>query len=426
MQEAQTPAMVTIRAAEPAHAWIVVGLLFLFMLINFADRAVLGLAAVPIMQELGLSHTQFGLIGASFFTLFSAGAVIGGFLVNRVAAKWVLAAMALLWSLCQLPLVFSASVTALIVNRIALGFSEGPAYPVAAHATYKWFRAEKRALPTSLIAIGALSGNGIVAPAIVFIIATWSWHAAFGLLGVVGIAWCVAWLALAREGSLTPDNMIADASEAPLPYSRLLGSRTVIGIQVVGFFCYWLLTVAVVWLPAILNQAFGYTPAQASWVMVLVALSQIVLLPLVSAISDGLQQRGVSIGIACGWLACASTVAAGLLTILLSQSEGSTATILCAVLAFSLCNVIFVLAPCLLAEVTPIRQRGAILGINTAITTLAGPLAPAVMGMVVDAGTSPAAGFRAALLFAGALVIAGGLSGFLLIDPASGRASKTR
>jgi hypothetical protein len=44
--------------ADRTRAWIVLGLLFLFMLINFADRAVLGLAAVPIMQELGPSHTS--------------------------------------------------------------------------------------------------------------------------------------------------------------------------------------------------------------------------------------------------------------------------------------------------------------------------------------------------------------------------------
>ena len=132
-----------------AGAWTTVGLLFLFMLINFADRAVLGLAAVPIMHELGLSHTEFGLIGASFFTFFSAGAVIVGFLVNRVATKWVLAVLALTWSLCQLPLLLPLSAAALIANRVALGLSEGPAYPVALHAAYKWFPPEQRAMPTS-------------------------------------------------------------------------------------------------------------------------------------------------------------------------------------------------------------------------------------------------------------------------------------
>ncbi|PVE23550.1 MFS transporter [Microvirga sp. KLBC 81] len=414
--------MFTAEVADPARAWIAVGLLFLFMLINFADRAVLGLAAVPIMQELGLSHTQFGLIGASFFTLFSLGAVIGGFLVNRIAAKWVLAALAMIWSLCQLPMLLPVSMAALIANRIALGFGEGPAYPVAAHAAYKWFPNERRALPTSLIAIGALSGNGIVAPMVVFIIASWSWHAAFGLLGTIGLIWCAVWLAFAREGPLTPNNMSMGGPEAHLSYRRLLGCRTVIGVQVVGFFAYWLLTVAVIWLPAILNQAFGYTPVQAGWIMMLIALCQIVLLPVVSAISDGLQQRGVSSRLACGWMACASTVAAGLLTLLLSQSGGSITVVLCTVLAFSLCNVIFVLAPCLIAEVTPVRQRGAILGVNTAIVTLAGPFAPSVMGLVVDSGLNPADGYRMALTLTGSLVILGGLSGFFLIDPEADRA----
>src|SRR5919112_6105577 len=171
------------QTADRTLAWVVVGMLFLFMLINFADRAVLGLAAVPIMQELGLTHSQFGLIATSFFTLFSVGGVIGGFLVNRVASRWVLAALALIWSLCQLPMMLSASVAALVANRVALGFSEGPAYPVALHASYKWFANERRAVPTSLIAIGALAGNGIAAPVIVAIVAAWSWHAAFGFLG---------------------------------------------------------------------------------------------------------------------------------------------------------------------------------------------------------------------------------------------------
>jgi MFS family permease len=65
-------------------AWLVVALLFLFTLINFADKAVIGIAAVPIMQELKLSPRQFGLVGSSFFLLFAFSAVATGFLVNRV------------------------------------------------------------------------------------------------------------------------------------------------------------------------------------------------------------------------------------------------------------------------------------------------------------------------------------------------------
>ncbi len=411
--------------AARTPAWTVVGLLFLFMLINFADRAVLGLAAIPIMQELELSHTQFGLIGSSFFVFFSAGAVIGGFLVNRVSTKWVLAGLALIWSLCQLPMLLPVSMAALIANRLVLGFGEGPAYPTAAHAIYKWFPHERRALPTSLVAIGALAGNGIAAPAIVAIIAAWSWHAAFGILGAVGFVWCAVWLMLTREEPPVPDTMIRDEFETHVSYRELLRCRTALGVQVVGFFAYGLLTVAVVWLPTALSQTFGYTPIQAGWIMMLVALGQIILLPAVSTLSDGLQQRGVSSRLAYGWTACISTVAAGMLTLLLSQAEGSTAAVLCTVLAFALCNVIFVLGPCLIAEVTPVRKRGAVLGINTAITTLAGPIAAAAVGMVVDIGDDPASGFRLALLLAGSLVVVGGLSGLFLINPEADRAPKS-
>jgi MFS transporter, ACS family, D-galactonate transporter len=117
-------------------ARLVAAMLFLFMLITFADRAVLGLSAVPIMRELGLDHAQFGLIGTSFFAFFSMAAACTGFLVNRIATKWVLAAMALIWSLCQMPMLLAVGLPTLIANRVVLGLGEGPAYPVALHAAY--------------------------------------------------------------------------------------------------------------------------------------------------------------------------------------------------------------------------------------------------------------------------------------------------
>jgi MFS family permease len=413
-------------AKDRTHAWIVVGLLFLFMLINFADRAVLGLSAVPIMQDLGLTHSQFGLIATSFFTLFSVGGVICGFLVNRVSSKWVLAGLALTWSLCQLPMLLSASLVALVMNRVTLGFSEGPAYPVALHAAYKWFPNERRAVPTSLIAIGALAGNGIAAPLIVAIVTTWSWQAAFGFLGFAGLAWCAAWLLVAREDPIIPNHISSGETTVRLSYRRLFRCRTVVGVQVVGFCAYWLLTLAVVWLPAFLTQAFGYTPIQAGWIMMLVSLGQIVLLPGISILSDGLKRRGVPSQLACGAVACASTLAAGLITILLARSEGSLSIIVCTVVAFSLCNVMFVLGPVLIAEVTPVERRGAVLGVTNAITTLAGPLAPVVTGLVLDVGTDSTGGVRTALLIAGSLVTLGALAGFVLIDPEADRVSNSQ
>ena len=73
----------------PKGAWKITFLLFLFMLVNFADKIVVGLAAVPIMTELKLGPQQFGLLGSSFFFLFSIAAIVVGFIVNRVPTRWV-------------------------------------------------------------------------------------------------------------------------------------------------------------------------------------------------------------------------------------------------------------------------------------------------------------------------------------------------
>ena len=64
------------------------------MLVNFADKIVVGLAGVPIMTELKLEPEQFGLLGSSFFFLFSIAAIVVGFIVNRVETRWVLLALA--------------------------------------------------------------------------------------------------------------------------------------------------------------------------------------------------------------------------------------------------------------------------------------------------------------------------------------------
>ena len=120
--------------ATPKGAWKITFLLFLFMLVNFADKIVVGLAGVPIMTELKLDPEQFGQLGSSFFLLFSISAIIVGFIVNSVPTRWVLLAMAVIWSIAQFPMVGTVSFTTLLICRVILGAGEGPAFAVAARA----------------------------------------------------------------------------------------------------------------------------------------------------------------------------------------------------------------------------------------------------------------------------------------------------
>jgi MFS family permease len=202
------------RANDRNRAWIVVVLLFIFMVINFADKAVIGIAAVPIMRDLSLTPSQFGLIGSSFFLLFSVSAVVTGFVANRVQTRWVLLVMGIVWALAQFPMLGTAGFTTILACRVALGAGEGPAYPVALHAAYKWFPNELRTLPTAILVQGGAVGIMVALPLLNRVIVHYSWHWAFGVLGFAGLAWAAAWLALGGEGPLTAT---ATSEGAPSP-----------------------------------------------------------------------------------------------------------------------------------------------------------------------------------------------------------------
>src|SRR4029079_5862464 len=137
--------------ATPKGAWTITFLLFLFMLVNFADKIVVGLAGVPIMTELRLEPDHVGMLCSSFFFLFSISAIVVGFVVNKVPTRWVLLTLAVIWALAQFPMVGTVSFTTLMICRIVLGAGEGPAFSVAVHAIYKWFPDEKRTLPTAIL-----------------------------------------------------------------------------------------------------------------------------------------------------------------------------------------------------------------------------------------------------------------------------------
>lgn len=49
------------------------GLLIVLTIVNWADKAILGIVARPSSEELGLLASQIGLAGSLFFMVFAAG-----------------------------------------------------------------------------------------------------------------------------------------------------------------------------------------------------------------------------------------------------------------------------------------------------------------------------------------------------------------
>ena len=87
-----------------SRAWLITGMLIIFQMINFADKAVLGLVAEPAMRELGMSSSQFGFIGSSFFFLFAISSIAVGFLAAKIQTRWILLVMGIAWAVLQFPM----------------------------------------------------------------------------------------------------------------------------------------------------------------------------------------------------------------------------------------------------------------------------------------------------------------------------------
>jgi MFS family permease len=405
----------------PKDAWTITFLLFLFMLVNFADKIVVGLAAVPIMKELQLEPAQFGLLGSSFFLLFSITAIIVGFIVNRVETRWVLLVLASIWALAQFPMVGTVGLTLLMICRIILGAGEGPAASVAAHAIYKWFPNEKRTLPTAILSQGSAFGVILAVPALNWLIVNYNWHYAFGALGVVGLMWVVAWYFLGKEGPLV-DETAGAGGEARIPYFSLLTSRTFIGCVAATFGAYWALSLGLTWFTSFIMQGLGFSQQQAGYISILPWIFGATIVLLTGWISQILVARGVSTRVARGVLGAAPLIVGGLVLAAMPHVSGLWQQVALIVIGPGLCGSIYVVCGPMLSEFTPVSQRGAILAIYGAIYTLAGIIAPYVMGNIIQGSANMLDGYMKGFTINACVMIASGVAGLLLLWPNTERA----
>jgi MFS transporter, ACS family, D-galactonate transporter len=92
------------------------------------------------------------------------------------------------------------------------------------------------------------------------------------------------------------------------------------------------------------------------------------------------------------------------------------------VVGSGLCGSIYVVCPPMLGEFTPVAQRGAVISIYSAIYTLAGILAPAVMGSVIQRAAGPLEGYMTGYTINAVVLVVSGLLGLLLLWPNTERA----
>ncbi|MGV9866825.1 MFS transporter [Rhodococcus koreensis] len=417
MSETLTRNTAAVAPPSRSRAWTVTALLFAFLVLNFADKAVLGFAGLHIQRDLGITPQQFGLVQSAFFWLFAVGAIVLGALSSRIGVRWLLAVLMLIWIVTMVPLLGPVSFGVLLACRIVLGFAEGPAYALATHSVHSWFSPEKRALPGGIVTAGASVGPLLAAPVLTWVIVTWSWHAAFGVLIVLGGAWAVVWLIFGKNAPSHTAAADGTVELADASYRTLLTTGTVVGIALLTFFSYWSTTLKVAWLPVYLSDGLGYDTITAG---------RLIMLPYAFAaagaigagfLSNRLTVRGVSRRVSRGFLAGGLIVAAGVSMIAFTLLSAGLPQMVFITLAFSLNTAAYAVAFTAIADIVHPSKRGPILGFLVAFYSMAGVLAPLVLGYFVGNASDKVTGYGHGFALTGILMTLGGAAATFLVRP---------
>ncbi len=248
-------------ASEPRPmpvSGLVLGLLLLAYIFNFLDRQILGILAGPIIADLKLTDTEFGILSGPPFALLYAGfGVPFALLADRTSRSRVIAAALAAWSgftaLCGV----ATSFWQLFMFRMGVGVGEAggvaPSYALIADYFPPRQRARALAIFSLGVPLGLAAGTLIGA-----YLAHWiNWRAAFVAMGIAGLLLAPVMLLFVRD---------VPRGDRPRSSGRELLSAFPIIARKPTF---WLMATAssfsslagyglAVWTPTILERSFGF------------------------------------------------------------------------------------------------------------------------------------------------------------------------
>ncbi len=230
-------------------------LLLLAYIFNFLDRTILSILAGPIIKDLKLSDTEFGLLsGPPFAVLYSVLGIPFAYLADRTSRSRVIASALAIWSAFTALCGTAGAFWQLFLFRMGVGVGEAggvaPSYALIAD----YFPPQRRARALAIFSLGIPIGSsgGVLIGAY---LASWiDWRAAFIAMGLAGLALVPIMLISVRD----PQRAAAE-QRAPLwqVFPLLAGKSS-----------FWLFAFAasssslagyglLAWTPSILERSFG-------------------------------------------------------------------------------------------------------------------------------------------------------------------------
>ncbi len=207
-------------SAKPTRVrFTVLAFLCALSFLTYYDRQCIVRAQESIQTELLITDGQMGLVFGAFFLAYALFEIPGGWMGDRIGARFTLTRIVTAWSLFTMLTGSAIGFFSLIACRFLFGVGEAGAYPNMARVQSSWLPKPERAAAGGLLWLTARWG-GAFAPLIFgtftrwvdsvkasaadvqglsWLAATSSWRIAFAISGVLGFAWCLAFYPWFRD-----------------------------------------------------------------------------------------------------------------------------------------------------------------------------------------------------------------------------------
>jgi len=235
--------------------WRLIPFLMLCYLLAFIDRGNIGMAALQMNDDLGLTKKMFGFAGSLFFISYFLFEVPSNLALQKFGARKWIARIMITWGLVSACMALVQGATSLYVLRFLLGAAEAGFFPgVVLYLTY-WFPAAYRGriVAIFMVAVPMASFVGSPLSALLLqadgILGLRGWHWLFILEGIPTVLMGVAclffltdrpeqakWLSEEQRSWLSA-RMDRERNEkrtaAHVPLGKLLRSKEVLGMALV-------------------------------------------------------------------------------------------------------------------------------------------------------------------------------------------------
>lgn len=324
-------------------------------------------------------------------------------------------------SLFTLLQAFATDLYSLLFYRFGLGISEAPCFPANSRIVATWFPQQERARATGIYTVGEYLGLAVFSPLLFWIMATWSWHALFITVGVIGITFALVWWFRYREphDSTSVNQAELDhigaggglehkhAEKVPFSWEnvgKLLSFRQIWGAAIGQFAGNATLVFFLTWFPTYLATERHMGWVKVGFFAIMPFLAAAVGVMAGGVISDKLLQATHSADIArklpiIGGLLLASSIISA------NYVNSDTAVIVILSVAFFGQGMVG-LGWTLISDVAPKKLLGLTGGLFNFAANLAGIVTPLAIGFIVGATGS----FVGALTFVGVIALIGALS----------------